>query len=647
LEEHVKPDWWRNIFNSIYLKTDADVVEDKQITRTEANLFTDILKLQKDDKILDLCCGQGRHSMELAEQGFTSVDGLDRSRYLIQRAKAVARKDEINVKFREGDARRLPYGTDSFDAVMILGNSFGYFETIHDDVRILKEVFRVLKPYGKVLIDITDGTFLREHFEPRSWEWIDKKHFVCRERSLSLDKQRLITREIVNHVENGVIVDQFYGERLYSKESIQELLRTAGFKETNRECPEYIADSQRNQDVGMMKKRVLISAEVRKEWTPVKVKERKDVRNVTVIMGDPRKPDMLKPLGIFDEDDFYTINQLKEALRELEQTGNYTFTYLNDHDTLIQDLVKLREKSKISFAFNLCDEGYYNEARRELNVPALLEILRIPFTGAGPQCLAHCYDKSLVRGVAKEMGIPVPNAFFVKPEDATFEFPFGFPVIIKPNLGDSSLGITQRSVVYSAEEFIGAITEVRSRVGYDKAIVVEEFLTGKELTIGIIGNPPDTYKVLPIVEEDFSLLPQGLPRICGYEAKWLPDSPYWASLRSIRAELPEETRKLIVEYSLKLFERLECQDMARFDWRLDSEGNPKLLEANPNPGWCWDGHMAKISAMKGWTYPTMLELTLQAAEQRLGIYTNGNGKKPEPAEKAEATKAEQAAGAPA
>ncbi|MDY6932393.1 MAG: D-alanine--D-alanine ligase, partial [Halobacteriota archaeon] len=273
---------------------------------------------------------------------------------------------------------------------------------------------------------------------------------------------------------------------------------------------------------------------------------------------------------------------------------------------------------KVDFAFNLCDEGYDNDPRKELHVPALLEELGIPYTGAIPQCLAYCYDKSLVRGIAKEMEIPVPEAFFVKPEDTTFELQSAFPVITKPNFGDSSFGIMQMSVANDPEELMNAISYIRDKFGYDKPILVEEFLTGKDLSVGIIGNPPEAYEVLPIIEEDYSALEEGLPKICGYEAKWLPESPYW-NIKSIPAEIPEETSKIIIECCLKLFERLECRDYSRFDWRLDSSGNPKLLEVNPNPGWCWDGHLAKMAEFAGISYKEMLNLILKATEKRLKI----------------------------
>jgi D-alanine-D-alanine ligase len=608
LEEHVKPDWWQRIFNSVYLKTDADVVDDRNITSSEISLFSSVLRLTPEDNILDLCCGQGRHYLELARRGFTNIEGLDRSHYLIQKARAQAKKEGLPSRFKEGDARKLPYQPDTFDVVMILGNSFGYFETAQDDGRVLKEVFRVLKPWGRLLIDVADGDYLRNNFQPRSWEWINKKLFVCRERSLSLDDHRLISREVVTHVEKGVIADQFYAERLYTLESIEDLLKTAGLNNLTFHGP-ISPDSQRQQDLGMMEKRILVTGVAKKEWTPLK-RKKETARNVVVILGDPAKPDPLKPLSMFDDDDFYTIDQMKDALRELKE---YSFTYFNRHDELVYDL--MTQKSKIDFVLNLCDEGYYNDPRRELHVPSLLEILGIPYTGGGPQCLGLCYDKSLVRGIANEMDIPVPHAFFIKPEDTIFEIPFTFPAIVKPNFGDSSFGITQRSIAHNIENLVNAITEIREKFGYDKPILVEEFLVGKDISVGIIGNPPESYTVLPIIEEDYSCLPPDLPKICGYEAKWLPDSPYW-NIRSIPVQLPEETEKTVVECCLKLFERLECRDYARFDWRLDKHGNPKLLEVNPNPGWCWDGHLAKMAKIVDMSYKDMLSAILRAAEQR-------------------------------
>ncbi|WP_094227225.1 methyltransferase domain-containing protein [Methanolobus psychrotolerans] len=613
LEEHVNPDWWKKIFNSLYLKTDADIVDDAAITGQEIDTFYSILNLSPESHVLDLCCGQGRHSLELARRGVRNVEGLDRSHYLIQRAKNSAKKESLGIRFKEGDARKTPYATDTFDNVMLLGNSFGYFETSDEDLRVLKEVKRVLKPWGKILLDVADGSYLKEKYQPRSWEWIDKHNFVCRERSTSTDGQKLISREVIVNDTSGVIADQFYAERLYTPESLIELLKKAEF--TDIEVVDSInSQTLRNQDLGMMERRILVTASIRKEWTPKKKKVKDIEKNVVVIFGDPRKNDSLKPCGVFDDDDIYTIDQLKGSLHEVE---GYSFKYLDNHDTLISDLSKLR--GKIDFIFNLCDEGFGNDPKKELHVPAILEMLNIPYTGSGPQCLAFCYDKALVRGIAKDLGVPVPAGIVVKGEDSLFELPMDFPVIVKPNFGDSSFGLNQHSVCNSRDEVVRAIYDIREGLGYDKPILIEEFLTGKDMSIGIIGNPPENYTVLPLTQEDYSELPEDLPRLCGYEAKWIPESPYWM-IKSAPADLPKDTEELIIECSLKLINRLECRDYNRLDWRLDSAGNPKLLEVNPNPGWCWDGHLAKMAKLAGIPYSEMIRMILKSADDRISAH---------------------------
>lgn len=89
------------------------------------------------------------------------------------------------------------------------------------------------------------------------------------------------------------------------------------------------------------------------------------------------------------------------------------------------------------------------------------------------------------------------------------------------------------------------------------------------------------------------------------------------ALKSIRAELPQKTEQEMVLHSLRLFDRLDCRDYCRLDWRLNARGEPKLLEVNPNPGWCWDGHLAKMSKFAGLEYSDMLGSILNAADLRV------------------------------
>jgi len=612
LESYVKADWWREIFNANYLRTDGDVVDDPELTANEVDAFIGMLDVGKDACILDLCCGQGRHVLELARRGFTNLYGVDRSHYLISRAKRTARQGGYSVTFREGDARKLRFRDSHFDAIYLAGNSFGYFEAAEDDVAVLAELRRILRPRGKLLFDFTDGDYLRQNYDARSWEWIDKDYFVCRERTLSKDSDRLISREVITHTRKGVVADQFYAERLYNGEQLAALLASCGFEVLDTR-PLNTA-SKRNQDLGMMAQRIVMTARSGKS-EDLRVEETQRVRRVTVLLGDHRRADSVKPNSRFDDDDFHTINELKKALASVPGFG---FDYIDNHDELIDEL--RRNKDSIDFVFNLCDEGFDNRAAMELHVPAMLDVLGIPYTGGKPQCLAYCYDKSLVRGIASEMDIPVPEAFIVSPEQVTFiSLPIEFPVIVKPNFGDSSVGITMDSVCYDVGQLEHAIAKTREAGGFERPVLVEQFLTGKDISVGLIGNPPDSYKILPVIEEDYSQLPDGLPKICGYEAKWDSESVYFTKVTSIPADLPQATVDFLNACCTRLFQRLECQDYARFDWRLDANNTPRLLEVNPNPGWCWDGHLARMAALADMSYAEMLMEILNAGNDRLTV----------------------------
>lgn len=607
LERHLPADWWQSLFNSVYLKTDGDVVENDANTLREVDLLVDAACLEPNDRILDLCCGQGRHVLELARRGFRHVTGLDRSRYLVRLARQRAKKLGFPASFHEGDARRFRLPAASFNCVAIMGNSFGYFEQEEDDKAVLRSARRVLKPRGYLVIDLADGDWMRHHYDPRTWEWIDANHFVCRERSLASDGERLISREVVVHAERGVIVDQFYAERLYNKDRIKELLEECGFENVQVRAA-VDGNSTRNQDLGMMSHRLFIVARAPQRLAPA---ERRGVLfpRVTVLMGDPSLPDEVKRGGQFNTEDFETINRLKSALEEL---GEYEFNYVDSHEGL---LVALRSDPP-EFILNLCDEGYQNDAFKELHVPAYLEMLGIPYTGAGPSCLGLCYNKALVRAIAASLDIPVPLETYYDPADQSATLPATLPALVKPNYGDSSLGITKDAVVRSPAELVEYMRQLKDTLP-GRPLLVQEFLEGNEYSIGIVGNPGQSLRFLPALEVDYSNLPEGLPRILGYESKWIPESPYWNSIRYFEARIEEERLRRLQDQAALLYERLGCQDYARFDYRADASGEIKLLEVNPNPGWCWDGKMNYMAGFAGLRYADLLRMIIEAGQERI------------------------------
>ena len=189
-----------------------------------------------------------------------------------------------------------------------MGNSFGYFSNKQDDEKVLTAVGKILRPSGQLVLDITDGGHMHENFDKRSWEWIDEHHFVCRERSISQDGERLISREVIVHDEMGVIADQFYAERLYTRDSIGKLLDKTGFRNI-RHHGHAEALSDRDQDLGMMARRILLTADA--PQLPVrKGRGKLQALDVTVIMGDPRLPDQVKRGGAFNPEDLETVRRL-------------------------------------------------------------------------------------------------------------------------------------------------------------------------------------------------------------------------------------------------------------------------------------------------------------------------------------------------
>jgi len=580
IESKLRSDWWKTIFDATYLVTDADAVEAPEITSAEVDALLASVDVAPPDTILDLCCGQGRHCIALLDRGYT-VTGVDGSEFLIGVAKDRAGG---RGRFFVNDVRRAhPKDLGQFKLVTMMGNSFGYLEDENADLDVLRAAHRLIEPGGTLYLDVADGDWLRQNFSPASWEWIGDNKMVARERKLSGD--RLVSREMVIDTHKGIEADRTYAERLYSQERICELLRQVGFEDVR------VVGSlgTSGYDPGMMAHR----------FTVVGTR----VAQVTVLQGDPRLPDRVKPSGAFDATDLDTVARMKAALTTLQ---GYRFSFVDDHTP---ETFAARHKGDV--VLNLCDEGYRNDPRSEALVPAILDALGIPYTGAPASCLVLCYDKAISRTLAAAVGVPVPEEMSVLPGQPVPPWS-RFPAFVKPSFGDSSVGIDATSLVHDRSALEAAV-EARRCYG---PVLIQEYLSGAEYTVGLLGNG-DSLEALPVLSVDYSDLGADVVPILGYESKWIAGSPWWERLK-YRESTSHPLNERLIQFSKTLFAALGCRDYARFDWRCDSDGQPKLLEVNPNPGWCWDGKMALMAEMGGKTYPWLLEQVIRSAARRLG-----------------------------
>jgi len=260
--------------------------------------------------------------------------------------------------------------------------------------------------------------------------------------------------------------------------------------------------------------------------------------------------------------------------------------------------------------FNIA-EGLGNYRSREAQVPSVLEMLDIPYTGSDPQCLAICLDKPLTKDLVAHAGVTTPAWRVIKtvPQlKATDWARFPFPAFVKPEHEGSSMGIRAGSPVESAAELLKAVPELLER--YRQPVMVEQFIVGEEITVGVIGNsPPKVIGIMRVVPRKadarfvYSLdVKRDYERLVDYEAP---------------ARLAPAVLKSIEESSLTAFSLLGCRDISRVDFRVDAAGTPYFLEINPLPGLNpKSGDIVIMSGLMGWGYQSLIGAVVNAAEER-------------------------------
>lgn len=276
------------------------------------------------------------------------------------------------------------------------------------------------------------------------------------------------------------------------------------------------------------------------------------------------------------------------------------------------------EKLKIinpEFVFNVA-EGFSGSSR-ESQIPSMLEMLNIPFTGSDSVTIGICHDKSRCKEILSYYKIP--NAkFFITDSMHSINEKITFPKFIKPLHEGSSKGIYNSSVARNSAELRNEI--IRIKECYNQPSLVEDFLDGKEFTVAVLGNGYDV-NILPIVEINLDSVPDGFNKIYSYEVKWFFDTrENKLDIFKCPADIDSKLYKQIEKICRDAYVALRIRDWARIDVRLDKDGIPNIVEINPLPGILPDPDdnscYPKAAREVGLNYNAMINAVLDAAVTR-------------------------------
>ncbi len=302
----------------------------------------------------------------------------------------------------------------------------------------------------------------------------------------------------------------------------------------------------------------------------------------------------------------------EEIFEALEKLGHEPSYHVLDGRT--QTLFALA-KCGADLVFNLT-ESYAGDDTKEMQVTAFMDLLDIPYTGAGPHATILAQDKSIAKKMFAFYGIQSPYFASAYRGHIDHAHDIKFPLIVKPTSEDGSQGIDAAAVVGSVKELMERINYIQTE--FDSPALIEEYIEGREIYAAIIGSYESAH-ALPLVELDLSKLPKGTPKIASMDVKFEKDTDAYKLTKSAIAEdLDEETVAKVSETAIKAYRAVKLRDYGRIDMRVSNKGEVYVIEANPNP-WLSSGQEFAMAARKsGLSYTQMIGEIVDLAMARQG-----------------------------
>ena len=265
--------------------------------------------------------------------------------------------------------------------------------------------------------------------------------------------------------------------------------------------------------------------------------------------------------------------------------------------------------------FNLC-ESFAGDARGELIVPALLDLLGVPYTGSGPLTLALALHKHKAKEILRGRSIPTPEFALVEQLEELSRLEVPLPAIVKPAREDASIGIDRLSLARDEKELAWACARVLTE--RRQPALVERYIEGRELNVALLGTVEGkgAPEVLPISEIDFSRLASDHPRIITYAAKWDESAPEFYTTEPKPCVLPEAELARVRDVATRAFKALELRDYGRVDMRLAADGTPYVIEVNPNCDLSPDAGFARAARAAGMDHEALVWRLVDIARSR-------------------------------